>query len=79
MSTVTLEDLKRDPSALLDRVAAGEQLVIARDGRPVAELRPLPPQPNGLRPLGLDAGRFVVPDDFDAPLPEDVLRDFVGQ
>jgi prevent-host-death family protein len=76
MSTVSLDDLKRDPLALLARVAAGEQLVIAQDGRPVAELRP-PPAP-GSRPYGLCAGEFVVPDDFDAPLPTDLLNEFGG-
>ncbi len=73
MSTVSLDDLMRDPSALLDRVAAGEQLIIAREGRPVAELRPLSPPAGGRRPVGLCAGQFVVPDDFDAPLPDEAF------
>jgi hypothetical protein len=34
---------------------------------------------NGLRPFGLSKGEFVVPDDFDEPLPEEVLRDFEGR
>jgi prevent-host-death family protein len=80
MSTVSLQDLKQDPEALLDRVEAGEHLVVARGGRPVAELRPVPViiQP-GPRPFGLCAGAFTVPDDFDAPLPEEILRGFEGQ
>ncbi|MFO0848499.1 MAG: hypothetical protein U0871_08080 [Gemmataceae bacterium] len=78
MSTVTLQDLARDPT-LLDRVAAGEHLVVTRDGRPVAELRPLAPPAGGLRPVGLAAGAFTVPVAFDAPLPDDLLRGFEGR
>jgi len=52
---------------------------VARGGRPVAELRPVPAARSGLRPFGLCAGAFTVSDDFDAPLPEEVLRGFEGQ
>ncbi|SIN72309.1 prevent-host-death family protein [Singulisphaera sp. GP187] len=76
MSTISLQDLERDPSGLLDRVEAGERLVVARDGRPVAELCPLASAARGPRPFGLAAGSFTVPADFDAPLPDDLLRAF---
>jgi antitoxin (DNA-binding transcriptional repressor) of toxin-antitoxin stability system len=79
MSTVSLQELQRDPDALLDRVAAGEHLVVIRGGRPVAELRPVPATKSGPRPFGLAAGEFAVPDDFDAPLPEEILRRFEGR
>jgi prevent-host-death family protein len=79
MSIVSLEDLERDPAGLLDRVEAGERLVVSREGRPVAELRPLAPAARGTRPFGLAAGAFTVPADFDAPLPEDLLRAFEGR
>jgi prevent-host-death family protein len=79
MSTVSLKDLQQDPDALLDRVEAGEHLVVVRGGRPVAELRPFPAAQPGPRPFGLCAGAFTVPDDFDAPLPEEILRDFEGR
>ena len=80
MATITLRDLQQDPGALLDRVQAGERLVVARDGRPVAELRPLAQaSTGGPRPFGLAAGEFSVPDDFDAPLPEQILREFEGR
>jgi antitoxin (DNA-binding transcriptional repressor) of toxin-antitoxin stability system len=79
MSTVSLQELQSDPEALLDRVEAGEHLVVVRGGHPVAELRPVPmPQP-GPRPYGLCKGAFTVPDDFDAPLPEEILREFEGR
>jgi prevent-host-death family protein len=79
MDTISLQDLQRDPAGLLDRVEAGECLVISRGGRPVAELRPLELAARGLRPYGLAAGSFTVPADFDAPLPDDLLGDFEGR
>jgi antitoxin (DNA-binding transcriptional repressor) of toxin-antitoxin stability system len=79
MSTVRLQELQRDADALLDRVEAGERFVVVRGGRPVAELRPVIGTGPAPRPFGLCAGAFVVPDDFDAPLPDDVLREFEGR
>ncbi len=52
-------------------------------GQPVAEIKPVAAaeksMANSPRPMGLAEGEFVVPDDFDAPLPEDILRDFEGR
>ncbi|MGH7489170.1 MAG: type II toxin-antitoxin system Phd/YefM family antitoxin [bacterium] len=79
MSTVSLRQLQQDPNALLDRVEAGERLVVIRGGRPVAELRPVPATQLDSRPFGLCAGAFTVPDDLDAPLPEEILRGFEGR
>ena len=55
---------------------AGEDVVIARAGRPVARLVALGRKP---RQLGMLAGRVAVPADFDAPLPDDVLASFEGR
>lgn len=79
MGTVSLQELQRDPDALLDRVEAGEHLVVVRGGRPVAELRPVLASQSRPRPFGLCAGELKVPDDFDAPLPEEILREFEGR
>jgi prevent-host-death family protein len=79
MSTVSLRDLQQDADAVLVRVEAGEHLVVVRRGRPVAELRPAPATQPGPRPFGLCAGAFTVPDDFDSPLPEEILREFEGR
>lgn len=79
MTTVSLQELQRNPDALLDRVEAGEHLVVIRGGRQVAELRPVPARRPGPRPFGLCAGVFTVPDDSDAPLPGEILRDFEGR
>lgn len=78
MIAIRAEDIQRDFGAYLRKVEAGETVVVTQHDRPVAEIRPIQtssPQP---RPFGLCAGEFTVPEDFDAPLPEAVLRDFEG-
>jgi prevent-host-death family protein len=75
METVIVHEAKTHFSKLLAKVAAGEEVTITKAGRPVARLVPLESK-RMPRPLGLDAGRFEVPDDFDAPLPPEVLRHF---
>ena len=73
--TVNVHEAKTHLSRLLARVERGDEIVIARAGRPIARL--LAFEPAAARPrFGLDEGRFQVPDDFDAPLPDDVLADF---
>ena len=77
MQTVNIHTAKTHLSRLVDAAASGEEIVIARAGRPVARLVALrPPQRSGKRTLGLLAGQFTIPDDFDAPLPEEVLDAF---
>lgn len=75
---VTVDDLQRDPLQYLRRVEAGETIVIIRQDKVIAELKPITTN-NQLRPFGLCAGEFAVPDDFDDPLPEDILRAFEGK
>jgi prevent-host-death family protein len=78
MKPVNIHDAKTNLSRLLRRVARGEEIVISRAGKPIARLAPL--ETGSRSPvLGIDAGRFVVPDDFDAPLPSDVLDSFEGR
>ncbi len=74
MAEVNVHEAKTHLSRLLSRVAAGEEIVIARAGKPVAKLVPIQPRPQ--RVLGQDEGLFEVPDDFDAPLPPEVLALF---
>jgi prevent-host-death family protein len=79
MSSITVDDIQRDLLGYLRRVEAGESLLIVRDGRPVAEIKPVPPTARQPRPFGLCAGEFTVPDDFDRSLPGEVLREFEGR
>ena len=67
MITITIEDIQRDLIGYLQRVEAGETFVIVQANKPVAEIK-LIASGTKLRPFGLCAGEFVVPDDFDAPL-----------
>ncbi len=77
MSLVNIHAAKTQLSRLVDEAAAGGEVIIARAGRPVARLVPLEPAPTR-RMLGRLSGRLSVPDDFDAPLPEDMLAAFEG-
>jgi prevent-host-death family protein len=76
MVEVGVHEAKTKLSALLRRVAAGEEITITSGGQPVAVL--VPAQRRGERVLGIDDGLFAVPDDFDAPMPDDVLKAFEG-
>ena len=76
MTTISIGDMQRDLSGFLRRVQAGESLLITDHDQPIAEVKPVRPTANGQRPFGLCAGEFRVPDDFDDPLPEDILREF---
>jgi prevent-host-death family protein len=75
---VNIHEAKTHLSRLLQRVAAGEEVTIARSGVPVARLVAVAPEKKKIRPLGMDRGRIWVADDFDAPLPDDLLKEFYG-
>lgn len=72
---VNIHAAKTHFSRLVERAARGEEIVIARDGRPLARLVPLA-APRRRRRLGLLKGKIKVAADFDAPLPAKVLRQF---
>lgn len=78
MTTITLDNIQKDFLTYLMRVRAGESVLIVDANIPVAELRPVDFTADRPRPFGLCAGEFVAPMDFDAPLPEAVLREFEG-
>ncbi len=76
MSQVNLHEAKTHLSRLVDRAAAGEEIVIARSGRPVARLVPLA-EPEAPRRLGLYRAQIRVAEDFDE-LPLDLQLAFEG-
>jgi antitoxin (DNA-binding transcriptional repressor) of toxin-antitoxin stability system len=78
MSTISVQEIQRDPLTFLRRVEAGEAFIVVRDQRPLAEVRPIGAVTIQPRPFGLSAGKFTVPADFDQPLSEDVLKEFEG-
>ena len=73
--TVSLYEAKTQLSRLVDRAAAGEEIVIAKSGRPRARLVPLE-DTRSLRVSGRGKGQWKVRKDFDAPLPDDVIDGF---
>ena len=77
MVTVGIHEAKTTLSKLIQRVHSGEEVVITKSGVPVARLVTV--VEGGPRQLGLDVGRFEVPDDFDDPLPDHVLDAFEGR
>ncbi|MGH2445982.1 MAG: type II toxin-antitoxin system Phd/YefM family antitoxin [Candidatus Limnocylindria bacterium] len=75
---VNIHEAKTHLSRLVDRAAGGEEIVIARAGRPVARLGPLPVA-RGPRKPGMWKGKGFIRDDFDDPLPEEIAAAFRGE
>jgi prevent-host-death family protein len=74
---VNIHAAKTHLSKLVDQAANGDEIVIARAGKPVAKLVPLSVSEAPMRRvLGALAGRFKLPPDFDAPLPDDEIDAF---
>ena len=70
-----LYDAKTNLSQLVDRAASGEEIIIAKNGVPMARLVPLRAEPSLRHPGGWE-GQVTISDDFDAPLPADLLVGF---
>ena len=79
MSTpINIHDAKTHLSRLVERAAGGEEIVIAKAGKPLAKLVPYR-EARGPRRPGALRGRIRIHDDFDAPLPDDVAAAFLGE
>ena len=74
MSSVNIHQAKTHLSQLLRRVAAGEEIIISNAGKAVARLAPI--KGKRKRRLGTDLHAFKISDDFDDPLPAEVMRLF---
>jgi len=66
---INIHEAKTQLSKLIQRAMNGEQIIIAKGGKPVAVLSGFEPHPTTRVP-GIDAGVVIIHDDFDAPLPE---------
>ena len=76
MQIINIHAAKTQLSRLAEQAAAGEEIIIAKAGRPVCRLMPLAKEQKAPRKLGLAIGEWEVPDSFDAPLPDDVIDEF---
>lgn len=75
MSQVNVHEAKTHLSKLLMRVEAGEEIIISKAGKPIARLVPWKQNAKQRTP-GLDSGLLTIPDDFDAPLPREIVDAF---
>lgn len=78
MHIVNIHEAKTNFSKLIDAVGQGEEVLIAKAGKPAARLVPVEPRKAERRPGSLK-GRIEIADDFDAPLPESLLAAFEGR
>lgn len=78
MQIVNIHDAKTNFSKLIDAVGRGEEIVIAKAGRPAARLVPIRATHRDRKPGALK-GKMHVADDFDAPLPDALLAAFEGR
>ena len=77
MKQVNIYEAKTQLSKLVDEAARGEDIIIARAGKPVARSTRVSLE-EGRRKLGVLDGHFKIPDDFNRPLPEEILSAFEG-
>jgi prevent-host-death family protein len=75
--TVNIHEAKTHLSRLVEEASKGGEVIIAKAGKPIARLLPVQVVTTR-RTLGVLAGKFIVPPDFDAPLPTQVLDEFEG-
>ena len=79
IKTLSLYDAKTNLSALVEEAAAGEEIVITKNGKPRARLTALAPTTPPPRQAGLYAGQVCVSEDYDAPWPEEIRRALEGE
>ncbi|MDB9315592.1 hypothetical protein PN462_20940 [Spirulina sp. CS-785/01] len=78
MINLTIDDIQQNLSGFIKLIQEGNRLIITQADRPIAEINPIStclPQKEP-RPIGLCEGEFVVPDDFNDPLPEEMINLF---
>ncbi|CAN2041467.1 Type II toxin-antitoxin system Phd/YefM family antitoxin [Candidatus Magnetomoraceae bacterium gMMP-15] len=78
MTTVSVEEIRYDILGWLQKAQVDEKIIILKSNKPIAEIIPIRSDSIELRPMGLCKGDFTVPDDFDAPLPEEIIQQFEG-
>jgi prevent-host-death family protein len=70
-AVVNMHEAKTHLSKLVEQACAGEEIIIARSGKPAVRLVPVGEGPKGVRPIGIDEGKVVIHDSFFDPLPDE--------
>lgn len=78
MRSINIHEAKTHLSQIAEEVAAGEEIIVAKAGKPKMKLVPIQPQKKKIT-FGLLKGKIQISEDFDAPLPEDILEAFEGR
>jgi prevent-host-death family protein len=78
MDTINIYEAKTRLSQLVDKAASGEDVIVSRNGKPLARITQLTPTKRTVR-FGFLKGKVRIADDFDAPLPDDALAGFEGR
>jgi prevent-host-death family protein len=76
---INITEAKNHLSKYLRRVKKGETIILCERNVPIGEICPIKPETRQLRPIGLDKGRFIVPENFNEPLPDWLLDAFEGK
>ena len=71
MTTVNMHEAKSQLSKLVDQACRGEEVIIARNGKPAARLVPIEAPAQTPRPMGLHTGQIWMSDDFNEPMPDE--------
>jgi prevent-host-death family protein len=77
-NVINIHEAKTHLSRIVDEVAAGAEVIIAKAGKPMARLTPIAPRARKKK-LGLLKGKINVPDDFNAPIDADLVARFEGR
>ena len=78
MQTINIHEAKTHLSKLVEEVSKGQEIVIAKSGKPMARLTGISPS-KPIRKPGFLKGKIRIAEDFDAPLPDDILDAFEGK
>ena len=76
MLNISVNEFRKKMGYYLKKIKSGETLVIGEKEDPIAKVAPIYKNIRGKRPAGLAKGDFVVPDDFDSPLPSEIINLF---
>jgi antitoxin (DNA-binding transcriptional repressor) of toxin-antitoxin stability system len=78
MIRFNIDDIQHDLPEFIKLIQTGNHFLLTQAEQPIAEIQPISPptQPKSPRPIGLCEGEFVVPDDFNDPLPEEIISLF---